>query len=165
MYKSILVLFLSVALLIVYRIFITLINKLFNQSVNKSKINIAFSFFLYVVFFLLYIPAIEIIDKLLELSNLEYYTVYCILGFSSIIWCYFTWSVDSIKSMPKWIDSKYLKIKKSIIFFVIFMFTLVIGYKQIMNIIDPVFRITNIAIITAAIALDRFMSQIYPKNK
>jgi hypothetical protein len=174
-----LVLIMGVAIIVffIYRLFLVLIGAFIMKvlkvnSKNYDKVDIWVSTSLYLIFAAGLITTIDVINKSADgTTNLDFYLSFCVFGISSIIWCYIKWSVNSIKSIPVWVDKEYLKLKRSIVFFVFFVLTLIIGYYQTLDAlkikeIDPLYPITNFTVITVGIALDRIMAQLHnPKNK
>lgn len=159
----------ALALLIVYRTFLTvcyaILNNLIKSSNKKSnEFDIGISLMTYMTFLLGYLYAIPvIIDKI---NNLEWYVIYTLIGITSIVWCYFKWDVKSFKSKPKLIGNRENKIKKISIFLIVFLYTTYLGYNQTLEILEgkdlnPIFKLMNATAIAGIIALDRVLSLIY----
>jgi hypothetical protein len=161
----------TIVVFVVLRVIIILMGKLVLKlnkvdESDEKRWDFMESFSTYAIFISLYFAEIIIISHNIILSDLEWYIMYCIFGIVSIVWCYFSWDVNSIKSLPGWSDTNGLKIKKAIVFFFIFVYVLVLGYNQTLNIldktpVDPIFSIVNTTVVAAAIALDRFLNQIH----
>lgn len=168
------ILFISFLFFLLFRLFVVTLylicKNVFKLKDEKSG-DIFISISLYMVFISSYSASSEAVIKLFSLTNLDLYLSFIILGISSVIWCYFRWSVTSFKTVPKWELPENLKIKRSGLFLVIFIYTLFMGYNQAMNVLygiplDQIYEIMNTTVIAAAITFDRFMNQFYkPSSK
>lgn len=170
MRNSIIVLISALVSVAILRIFFALANYIYRKITRMDKFNINNSKWLsiisYFLFIIIYSEVMLIDIKVLPLNAMDLYISYCVLGISSIVWCYFKWDTKKILTRPMWTDIEGLKMKKIIVFFAIFVFTLFMGYQQSLNIytqksIAPIFNIASTSVIAAAIALDRVMSQLY----
>lgn len=162
----------SLIVFILYRTIMIVTGKLLIKIFKADKLgfekwDVFSSIASYLIFISIFIAAVEATSEKYQLSDVDYYTTFCILGISSIIWCYFKWDIFNLKSLPKLIDnSRSLRIKKGIVFFFIFVFVVKMGYEQTLGVlyqtpVDSIYSITNTTIIAAAIALDRFMNQLH----
>lgn len=161
----------TIVVVVILRAVVILIAKLAKkivkvQEASEKGWDFMESFSTYAIFISLYCLEVAMIIHYLKLGDLEWYLIYCIFGIISIAWCYFSWGVDSLKSLPKWSDKNGFKIKKAIVFFFIFVYVLALGYNQTRSIlletpVNPLFSIVNTTVVAAALALDRFLNQIY----
>lgn len=141
------------------------------KSIEPDTVYIFISIAIFIMYLLSLMIGIRVTDILFELKDVEWYLLICMIGISCILWCYFEWSISHLKTKPKWTSDKNLKVKRAIVFFLIFIFILSLGFQQTLSIlykkqVDPLVSIFNYTSITAAIAFDRFMNQIFkPQSK
>lgn len=172
------VLFVSLIVFVICRLLILyvpalLIKKLVNGTESPNKNSILLSFCLLLLFLSGFIKAVQAVNIVFwgyEQTLLDWYMIYILIGIACIVWCYFKWDLKLI-SLPKFNDnSKEVAAKKTIIFFLVFLFSLFYGYHQIQMILNHVeidlgFTVINITVISVIIALDRVFSQLVSINK
>lgn len=102
-----------------------------------------------------------------SIDNLIFYISFCLIGVFCVIWCYFSWDIEHIFVMPRKAKAKHKKIKKIVLYTLIFIFVMCQGYFQTLHALDPtvevnvLFQVTNYSIVVGIIALDRIMNQIF----
>lgn len=161
-----------------------LLLKFFNQkdtTVGKPPFFISIT--LLIVFLAILIFAISLVSSKNNLSNLEFYLVFSLIGICSIFWCYFEsnlllqmlannkenrkgWKSFICTVIPRFSSKKVLAQKKALVFGIVFVFSFALGYKKVLDElkveqIDLIYTITNTTIVASMLALDRFLNQIH----
>ena len=140
--------------------------KLKEISEEKERASdLSMVFFTYLILIASWIFAVKIVGDTWKYEWEMVYTMCFGIGISSIVWCYFKFDITGIK-FPKWEELKTLKIKKTWVYSLVFIYSSIYGYIKMQEVIgktevSPWLSIGNIAMITAAIALDRVLNQIY----
>lgn len=173
--RNIIVMLLSALLLfILYKVFIIFlckfINFIFGRIYKKAgntqmSFSISLSIGVQVVFISIWILAISR-GNVLGLTNLQAYAALCITSFFSVFWCYFSWDIEHIFVLPRKAKPTERRIKKIILYTLIYIFTVFQGYYQTMHAINKeseisaLLSVANYSIVVGIIALDRIMNQI-----
>ncbi len=158
--KSLIIFITFRCLLIILNIIICNVGKI--KCYIPPKFDIILSASLHLIFIGAYA---YVVNRNINLDNLEWYIVYVIMGITSVIWCYYEWELK-FKAKPIFIDKEKNAQKKALLFFIVLVFTFYFGYVQILKLveekpIDSIFIVTYYAIIAIIIAVDRFFNQIY----
>lgn len=123
------------------------------------------------VFVVIWFASMPAVDKVLGMTDIEFYISFCMIGIFCVIWCYFSWGMLHIMVKPRLATDKEKRIKKIVIYSLIFLFVISQGYQQALHSMDAnyevnvLFSVTNYSVIVALIALDRVMNQIFPNGK
>lgn len=160
----------SLILFLVLKIFLVgifwLSHKLFHTA---SRFDFTLSTSLYFCFVMLYMIIVSKFERMNRVTFVEDYIALCIIGFVSVIWAYGSWRADKILIKPSWAKKNELKTKKIVIYVLLLIFSSYLGYQQVNGIVNnhqvnQLLVIANYSIITSFIALDRIMTQLYPKS-
>lgn len=104
------------------------------------------------------------------MSTLQFYISMVMIGVSGVIWCYFSWDEDRFLSKPREATRNEKKSKKIVLYSLLCIFVLVLGYQQTINVFEEVHNVptlyttTNNSVVVAIIAFDRIMNQIFTKD-
>lgn len=157
----------TMCLFFLFKMFFGIIFKFLPKQKKDSKeFDIWFSMASQIFFVLTWLAAIQAVTEMYGISDLEFYISFCLIGVSCVFWCYFSWSVEHIFINPHIASAKDRKIKKILIYLLIFIFVLIQGYQQVLHLadssyeIDILFSYTNYSVIVATIALDRILNQL-----
>lgn len=156
---------------LLFKCFLVMICKILNrvfraENIKRKKYDFGISLALQLIFILGWYVTIESSINMLELTNFQCYISICLIGIFCVIWCYFSWDVEHIFVKPCKASADEKRIKKILIYFLLFAFALVQGYYQTLHVIDAnvevdsLVSITNYSIVVVTIAFDRFMNQI-----
>lgn len=133
---------------------------------KKSDFDIFMSLTLLIIFLSALTTSIHQVSLKNSMTNLEWYILFVLIGISCILWCYFKWRQTSYMSLPRFTEDDESTKKKAIIFLLVFIFSVVLGYKQVLSYlkaqhVDSAFYLTNATIVAGMIAFDRFLNQIH----
>ncbi|MGE4214912.1 MAG: hypothetical protein AB7E42_09065 [Anaerotignaceae bacterium] len=165
-----LVIVLSVIMFMVFKFFMVVLEMFLSKFYKvENKSDVKFSLVLSIVFLLMYsalfIMAVEFFNHRNKFNDLEWYIVYTVIGIYTILWCYFKWK-SNLQSIPVLNDNNQeIALKKSLLFFLIMIFSFYYGYSQIEKIvsgkeIDMSLTIASVTIVSGIIALDRVLNQV-----
>lgn len=157
----------SLLLLFIFRGIVLLISSMLPRG--NVVFDLFFSIALLIVYLASFIGAVEGVISTAEITNLEGYLIYTLIGISAILWCYFSWSLNWT-AKPQFAKNDFqVLIKKIIVFSLLMIFAFYKGYTQLDMIYggnldtekEMLIKITDITIISVIIALDSVLNQIY----
>lgn len=134
---------------------------------GEGAFELAVSVAAQVLFLAIWVISWGILATRYPIDNLVFYISFCLIGVFCVIWCYFSWDIEHIFVMPRKAKEEERKIKKIVIYTLIFIFVMCQGYFQTLHALDPsvevnvLFQVTNYSIVVGIIALDRIMNQIF----
>ncbi len=142
---------------IIYFIMDKILERIFHNG-KQTLEYIIMSFSSILIYTFIYFVSVEAVNNKQPLNNFEAYVSFVIYGIIVVLWCYLRW--DKLKVEFNY-DKKLLAIKRAIMFFFIMIFTLYKGYGDAMNNRNYILDVINIAVITAIIAFDRVLNQVW----
>lgn len=147
-----------------------LADKIFGiKEQNHGRFDLLISIAIHILFLLIWMACIDSAVKTFKMSDLEFYISFCLIGFFSVIWCYFSWDAEHFFVKPHVASEEAQRAKKIILYLLILVFVMCQGYQQTLHLannsyeVNILFSMTNYSIIVGAIALDRVMNQIINK--
>lgn len=139
---------------------------IFDDKGNEQKFDFGVSVAMQILFLGIWATSIGVIMNLYPMDNFVCYTSLLMMGVVSIIWCYFSWDAEHIFVKPRKANNKEKRLKKIVVYGLILLFVLVLGYHQTLHAvgieekIDTLMSVTNYSIVVGTIAFDRLMNQI-----
>lgn len=133
---------------------------------KENKFSMKDSLLLYMLFELTWILTAWGIAQKVELTLIEYYVIFVLMGITSVIWSYFSWDAEYLVTPIMFSVKHEQYIKKVFLYTLLLFFTLGYGYIQVSNVItvgesiNPVLAVVNSSIFIATIAFDRVLNQI-----
>ena len=97
----------------------------------------------------------------------EIYWSFAVFGVFSVIWCNYTWKPEKTKKFLCVAHKSARDRKRLAIYLLLVVFSLSLGYYQMMvtfiplHEINPIFSLFNLATVAAITALDRVLNQIF----
>ncbi len=161
-------LILKLVIVILYKI-ITKIFKSQLTSDKENKFDLSMSVALYLIVLEIWFASLNAMINKYFLSDVEVYIALNISGFLSIVWCYFSWEASRILVKPRIAKSNEQRVKKIVVYSLIMIFTIYLGYHQMRSVfydtgVSEVLALANYSIFVTAIAFDRVMNQIINKK-
>ncbi|MBR5317695.1 MAG: hypothetical protein IKU39_07360 [Lachnospiraceae bacterium] len=132
-----------------------------------DKFSLSESVVAYLCFLILWFLSISFLGMNGYFLYAEIYWSFVVFGVFSVIWCNFSWKPEKTK---KFLCVAYKSVrdrKRLVIYLLLAVFSLVLGYYQMMvtfiplHAINPIFSLFNLATVAAITALDRVLNQIF----